>query len=56
MLVHQLDICACFNEHNCSIFGSIFERATRSSLSTFFTQDRLSFLISNKNEKLCSHI
>ena len=45
-----------FNEHNRSIFGSILKRATPSSLSTFFMQDRLSFLINNKDEKLCSHI
>ena len=56
MLVHQRDIYACFNEHNGSIFGLILERATRSLLSTFFMQNRLSFLISNKDEKLCLYI
>ena len=56
MLVHQQDICACFNKHNRSIFGSIFERETQSLSLTFFMPDRLSFLISNKDEKLCSHI
>ena len=55
MILHDLfpDICACFDRHSHCALGSVLERATRCSPSTSFKQG--SFMVSNKDEKLCSH-